>query len=82
MSELGQGRNNFASTSFLDIIACRFGAVVLLVLLAKDSPDPSVHDAQAATARLDALVAAPFTHNGNPLDIKQQPPDLMHWLPR
>ena len=57
MSELGQRRNNFTSTSFLDIIACGFGAIVLLVLLAKDSPDPSVHDAQAATARLDALAA-------------------------
>jgi len=57
MSELRQRRSGFASTSFLDIIACGFGAIVLLVLLARDSPDPSVHEAQAATDRLDELVA-------------------------
>jgi len=50
-------RNSFASTSFLDIIACGFGAIVLLVLLARDSPDPSVHDMQASTAQLEELVA-------------------------
>ncbi len=55
MSEPGQRRSNFTSTSFLDIIACGFGAIVLLVLLAKDSPDPLVYDAQAAVAQLDAL---------------------------
>ncbi len=57
MNKLREKRNSFASTSFLDIIACGFGAIILLVLLAKDSPDPSVYDAQAATAQLDELIA-------------------------
>ncbi|MCY4148455.1 MAG: hypothetical protein OXF73_03695 [Gammaproteobacteria bacterium] len=57
MSTPRERRNSFASTSFLDIIACGFGAIVLLVLLARDSPDPSVHDMQASTARLEELVA-------------------------
>ncbi|MCY4275615.1 MAG: hypothetical protein OXE41_09530 [Gammaproteobacteria bacterium] len=56
MNELREKRSNFASTSFLDIIACGFGAIVLLVLLAKDSPDHSVYDAQAATAQLEELI--------------------------
>ena len=63
MSELRQRRNNAASTSFLDIIACGFGAIVLLILLAKDSPDPSIYDASAATKQLDALVAEKTRHD-------------------
>ncbi len=63
MNKLREKRNQFASTSFLDIIACGFGAIVLLVLLAKDSPDPFVHDAQAATSKLDELVAEVTKHD-------------------
>lgn len=63
MSKLRNRRSQSESTSFLDIIACGFGAIVLLVLLAKDSPEPSVYDANAATKQLDSLVAEKTKHD-------------------
>ncbi|MXZ81480.1 MAG: VWA domain-containing protein [Gammaproteobacteria bacterium] len=63
MSAARRSRDSFASTSFLDIIACGFGAIVLLVLLSKDDPEPSVHDASAATEQLNSLVEARAKHD-------------------
>jgi len=58
-------RRNFPDVgmSFLDIISCGFGAVVMLVIIAKDSPSPPIEQAKSkpappTNAILDAEIAA------------------------
>ncbi|EGN75459.1 hypothetical protein A28LD_1072 [Idiomarina sp. A28L] len=46
------------SLSFLDIISCAFGAVVLLVLLARNADVPSDASASEVTVRIEQLLAA------------------------
>ncbi|RUO20845.1 VWA domain-containing protein [Aliidiomarina iranensis] len=45
------------SLSFLDIISCAFGAVVLLVLLARNADVPSEASASEVTIRIEQLLA-------------------------
>lgn len=44
--------------AFLDIISCAFGAIVLLVLLAKNNPEGEFFDASQLTEKISDLIQA------------------------
>jgi len=49
---------NIFSLSFLDVISCGFGAIVLLVLISKTDPDPSPTELEAARDLLTRVLQA------------------------